>query len=296
MTTIQRPAEAGLDPRSSERLIAFRAAAGRVADSGDTVRALRQAARDPEVRPVLDALPGGADRVVARIEAEVREFRRSPRSNVATAADHARLLLLQQIDVLWWSADRAPVPFADDAVVRTCPELVSLGALRARDRVDFHYRVSTGSWPVRARNRAVRRLAPDHEPHSSGLSYDRARPAMVALLNHVSALFAASDPSWRRGIWVNCLVRSEQVQDRLRELGYSAARSSAHCVGYAADVEMDWLARHGRAGGLQDVLTDLRDAGRINLIDEGQAWHVCLNPAWAGHYEARFTEERSCAG
>ncbi len=59
---------------------------------------------------------------------------------------------------------------------------------------------------------------------------------------------------------------------------------------------MTWLAQHGHAAALQEILLDLRDAGTINLIDEGQAWHVCLSPAWASHYERRFTGEPSCAG
>ncbi len=279
---------------SSDALVAYRDAVARIVAGLDGPRVRQRAAAEPDLLAVLDVLPGGAGRVLTRIEAEALAFRPGPRSNVRTPAEHVRLLLLQQIDVLWWSGADQARPFADDAAVLASRDLVSLGGLRARGEVGFRYRVSTASLPVRARNYAVRRWAPGLEPHSSGLSYDRARPAVVALLNDVSRRFAATDPHWRRGFWVNCLVRSEAVQDHLRDLGYSAATASSHCAGYAADVEMSWLAHHGRAEPLQEILLALRDAGTINLIDEGQAWHLCLSPAWVSTYEQHL--ERPCAG
>ena len=283
-------------PPSSDALVAYRDAVARVVVGLDGPHLRARAAAEPDLLAVLDALPGGAEAVLARLEADALAFRPGPRSNVRTRAEHVRLLLLQQIDVLWWSAERAPRPFADDAAVLACRDLVSLAALRGRGTLGFHYRVSTRSLPVRARNYAVRRWAPDREPHSSGLSYDRARPAVVALLDDVTRRFAAGVPGWRRGLWVNCLVRSEAVQEHLRELGYSAAAASSHCAGYAADVEMAWLDRQGHAEPLQEILLGLRDAGTINLIDEGQAWHVCLNPASVPAYEQAFTREHACAG
>ena len=283
-------------PPTGEELVAYRDAVARVVADPDGARLRRRAVTEPDLLVVLDALPGGAGDALARLEIETLAFRPGPRSNVRTPAEHLRLLLLQQIDVLWWSAERAPRPFADDAAVLASGDLVGLAGLRAHGSLGFHYRVSTRSWPVRARNYAVRRWAPDREPHTSGLSYDRARPAVVALLDDVARRFAAAVPGWQHGLWVNCLVRSEAVQDHLRELGYSAARASSHCAGWAADVEMAWLARHGHAAPLQEILLGLRDAGTINLIDEGQAWHVCLSPAWVSDYEQAFTREHACAG
>ena len=262
---------------------------------------LRDAVAEPALPPVLDALPGGMTGTVTHLEREVRAFQPTARSNVRTPAEFVRLLFLQQIDVLWWSSRDS---FADDDAVRSCPELVSLPGLRRAGLIDFHFKSVATSWSTRARNYAVRRWAPQHEPRTSGLSYDVARPAMVGLLNEVAARFSAAAPGWSRGLWVNCLVRSEAVQQHLRELGYSAADASSHCVGYAADVEMDWLDRHGQVDALRGVLVGLRDAGTINLIDEGQAWHVCLNPARVAHYEdelartaaVRGSEVRPCAG
>ena len=243
---------------------------------------LDRTAEYPEVRAVLDFVPGGTEEVLSRIAHQVGVFRPSARSNAGTPATLLKIYLLQQIDVLWWSS--IP-PFTDDADVLNSSELVSLQSLRRRRLLSFRYRVCATGWPARARNHAVRRWAPGREPLSSGLSYPVARPAVIALLNEIASRFAQTAAPWEGGLWVNCIVRSIAVQQRLRDLGYSALLPSAHCTGYAADIEMAWLRRHGVAAALEDVLTGYRDTGVLNVIDEGQAWHVCLNPALLSRYE-----------
>lgn len=233
------------------------------------------------VNPVLDRVPGGRSAVVHRIEEELRAFRPSARSNALTPSALLRIDLLQQIEVAWWSAE---APFADDAAVQGSSQLVSLSALRRDRRLGFRFKIAPTALPGRARSYAARRLAPGLAPRSSGLSYGLARPAMVGLLNEVAARFAEAVPQWRRGLWVNCIVRSVAGQRRLQELGYSALLPSAHCIGFAADVEMAWLREHGVAEPLQRLLLGYRDEGVLNVIDEGQAWHVCLSPAFVEHY------------
>ncbi len=243
------------------------------------------AAGHPGLRAVLDRVPGGAAAALQRVERSLAGFRPSPRSNAATPAGLLRIALLQQVDVAWWGA--VP-PFADDDAVRRSPQLTPLPPLRRSGRLAFRYRVGTAALPRRARDYAVRRVAPGHEPRSSGLSYPLARPALVALLDEVARQFAAAARPWRGTMWVNCIVRSTAVQQRLAGLGYTALLPSAHCTGHAADVEMAWLRRHGVAPALEDVLTGYRDDGVLNVIDEGQAWHVCLAPQHLPRYEAAF--------
>jgi hypothetical protein len=182
-----------------------------------------------------------------------------------------------------WGAPVAPFP--DDRAVLASTELVSLRRLQQQQRLPFSFRVGATGLAGRARNYAVRRWAPDRRPQSSGLSFALARPAMVGLLTEIATTFAEAAGGWQRGLWVNCIVRSMEGQQRLRDLGYSAFLPSAHCVGYAADLEMAWLRRNGVAEPLQQVLAGYRDAGVVNVIDEGQAWHVCLNPASVRRYE-----------
>ncbi|WP_448639742.1 hypothetical protein [Geodermatophilus sp. URMC 63] len=243
---------------------------------------LDRAAEYPEVRAVLDFVPGGTEEVLARIAHQVDAFRASARSNARTPATLLKIYLLQQIDVLWWSSVPA---FTDDEDVLGSSELTWLPSLRRRRLLSFRYRVCATGWPARARNHALRRWAPEREPLSSGLSYPVARPAMIALLNEIATRFTETAGPWEGGLWVNCIVRSAAVQQRLRDLGYSALLPSAHCTGYAADIEMAWLRRHGVAPALEDLLTGYRDEGVLNVIDEGQAWHVCLNPTVVSRYE-----------
>ncbi|SFL55858.1 hypothetical protein [Geodermatophilus ruber] len=282
-----------------QQLTRFRAAVEEIAqeigsDPGwGAGSALERAADLPEVRAVLDRLPDGTQGALARIEREVRAFRPSPRANASTPATLAKILLLQQIDVLWWSS---VAPFADDGAVTGSPELVSLAALRRQGRLAFGFRMGATGFPARLRNYAVRRWDPAREPRSSGLSHPVARPAVVGLLNEMATRFAAAAPEWRRGLWVNCIVRSVADQERLRELGYSAFLPSAHCIGWAADVEMTWLRGHGVAAPLQEILIGYRDAGVLNVIDEGQAWHVCLNPAVVSRYEDAAPADTAAVG
>ena len=242
---------------------------------------LHRAAEHPDVSAVLDLVPGGTEAVLARIAQQVGAFRPSARSNASTPATLLKIYLLQQIDVVWWSS--VP-PFTDDEDVLGSSELAWLPSLRRRRQLAFRYRVCATGWPARARNHAIRRWAPEREPLSSGLSYPMARPAMIALLNEIATRFTERSGPWKGGLWVNCIVRSTAVQQRLRDLGYSALLPSAHCTGYAADIEMAWLRRQGVAPALEDVLTGYRDEGVLNVIDEGQAWHVCLNPALVSRY------------
>ncbi len=47
---------------------------------------------------------------------------------------------------------------------------------------------------------------------------------------------------------------------------------------WGADLEMTWFERFGAADSLRGILTDYRDQGVLNVIGEGQAWHLCLSP------------------
>jgi len=273
------------DGTSARELADYRAGVDAIVrryDAGTPLRLLLAGVETPGVRYVFDGVPGGPEGLLRRVQGELRGYRPSSRSNASGPAALLRILLLQQIDVLWWSTTP---PFPDDAAVYRSPQLVSLEALRRDRRLGFRFKVAPTTLAGRARSYALRRWAHGYEPRSSGLSFHLARPAMVGLLNDVARQFAEAVPGWRRGLWVNCLVRSVTGQLRLRDLGYSALLPSSHCVGFAADIEMNWLRDHGVARPLQEILVHHRRAGVLNVIDEGQAWHVCLNPTHVGRYE-----------
>jgi hypothetical protein len=79
-----------------------------------------------------------------------------------------------------------------------------------------------------------------------------------------------------------------QHQHRLRSLGYAAVLPSSHCVGFACDVEMHWFRRFDQDNLLACLLIERQEAGQLNVIDEGQAWHLCVNPLACDDLQAAY--------
>ena len=231
----------------------------------------------------LSILRGGPDRLVAQSVEEFRRFVPSEASNATSAAGLVRILLLQNVDLLWW--DDEP-DFATDADVAASTGLVDLVDERRRGRVAFSFGVASDGWVRRGRDFVVQRLLPRHEPRGPGLSCTRVRPAMLGVLNEVAGAVRAAAPDGTPAIRVTSVTRTVEHQQRLRALGFSALLPSAHCRGWAADIEVAWFERFGADGPLRAVLLDYLERGVLNVIDEGRAWHVCLNPDEVGRYHA----------
>ena len=238
-------------------------------------RVLSRRLTDPDIADVLGQTPSGCAGALERLLLEVRGYRPSPRSSASSLASLIRISLLAQIDVAWWGREPA---YATDADVLTSPDLLNLDALQQGGLLLFRYRHQAGSFVGRAARSVERRALPGRRPMTAGLWLARARPQAVALLNQIAAQFASVAPPGTPPLWVTSLARSVEHQRRLRALGYAALLPSSHCVGYAADVEMAWFRRFGAQEALQEVLLEHQRSGDVNVIDEGQAWHVCLRP------------------
>lgn len=234
---------------------------------------------EPEFIMILSATPPGPEAVIQRVLREVRTYRHSARSSAGNLAAMIRVALLAQIDVLWWGHLPA---YKSDADVVTAADLLDLDALRQGGKLLFRYRRQTSTLLGRAARSAERFAAPGRAPRTAGLRFACARPELVVLLNQLSADFARQAPEGTPPLWVTSLTRSVQHQRHLRSLGYAALLPSAHCVGFAADIEMTWFRRFQADQALQDLLLERQRAGEVNVIDEGQAWHVCVRPG-AGH-------------
>ena len=234
---------------------------------------------EPEFAPILAATPHGISGAGKRLMSEVRNYQPSNRSSAADLPAQVRVALLAQIDAMWWGS--APA-YLTDADVLGSGHLADLEVLRRSGLLRFRYRHQATTLLTRAVRSAERRAWPSRRPSTAGLKFARVRPEAAAVLNQVANEFAALAPAGTPPLWVTSLVRSVEHQRHLRALGYSAALPSAHCVGYAADLEMAWFRRFGADTVLQGLLLDLQRAGDINVIDEGQAWHVCVSPA-GGH-------------
>ncbi len=231
----------------------------------------------------LDDLEGGHQGLAEQAAEEFVRFEPSRASNAASSAAMVRILLLQSLDMAWWG----DVPdYLDDLAVQRAPELVDLRELRGAGRIEFGFGIASDGLVHRGRDFLVHRFWPDREPGGPGLPFVRARPAMVAALNEIAAATARMAPTGAPPIWVNSMVRSVEHQKKLRRLGFSALLPSAHCRGWAADIELQWFERFGAADALREVLLAQLDAGVLNVIDEGRAWHVCLAPDHVARFAA----------
>lgn len=284
---VGHPAVTGAPGRTATRpdLDAYRAA---VADLLIEVRALadehsahaRQVLLtdrlgEPALAGVLAATPQGVVGARETLLLELARYRPNARSSAADPAALVRIYLLSRIDVMWWA--QAPTYLTDDQV-RQDGDLVELAALRRRGLLRFRYRRQPATLLNRVARAAQRRISPHRTPHTAGLWSLRARPEAVVLLNQIAAEFALAAPAGTPPLWVTSLTRSLEHQHRLRRLGYAAMLPSSHCLGWAADVEMRWFRRFGAGEALANVLLGRQDAGEINIVDEGQAWHLCLAP------------------
>ncbi len=235
-----------------------------------------QRLREPAIAAVLDATAQGLVGARETLLLEMARYRPNARSSASDLTALVRIYLLSRIDVMWW---RDAATFRTDAEVHHSPELVDLEWLRRRSLLRFRYTEQPRTIVGRGVRALRRRVLPDATPRTAGLLFRRARREVVALLNDVGREFAAAAPAGTGPLWVTSLVRSAEHQYRLRRLGYAAMVPSGHCLGWAVDVEMAWYRRFGARDVLAELLLDRQRAGEINVVDEGQAWHVCLAPA-----------------
>jgi len=224
---------------------------------------------------VLDATPDGWDATAARLLFDIRNFAPTPRNATSTLAALVRISLLAQIDAVWWG--RTPA-YERDEDVRAAPDLVDLDELDDAGQLTFSYRHQAVTLAARAARSAERRAMPGRSPRTAGLWLAKAKPQAVAWLNDLADEFAEIAPEGTPPLWVTSIARSVEHQRHLKALGYIALLPSSHCVGYAADIEMKWYRRFRAHRLLRGLLLDRQRAGEVNVIDEGQAWHVCLRP------------------
>ena len=222
---------------------------------------------------------------MARLTGEIRNYRPSVRSSASDLPAFIRISLLSQIDSAWWSG---MAPFVSDIDVLRSTELVDLTPLRSAKVLQFQYRSQSAGLPARTRDWVQRQALPTLRPRTAGLRFTRSRPPVIAVVNEVAREVAAALPPRAPRLWVTSMVRSVQHQHRLRSLGYAAMLPSSHCVGYACDVEVQWFRRFDRDNLLARLLIERQEAGQLNVIDEGQAWHLCVNPLVRDELQAAY--------
>ncbi|MET8908025.1 hypothetical protein [Micromonospora sp. NPDC004551] len=295
----RRPPAAGPRTASGEPdLAAYRAAVaellievGALADAPSTTARqvlLDQRLREPAIAAVLDATPQGFVGARETLLLEMARHQPNARSSAHDLTALVRIYLLSRVDVMWW---RDSGTFLTDGQVDTSTDLVDLEWLRRRGLLAFRYQEQAGTVLGRGLRAVRRRLRPDATPHTAGLRFRRARREVIALLNDLGREFAATARPGTPPLWVTSLARSAEHQYRLRRLGYAAMVPSGHCLGWAADVELEWYGRFGARDVLAELLLARQEAGEINVVDEGQVWHLCLAPTARRRFRRAYEAE-----
>jgi hypothetical protein len=242
----------------------------------------------PEFTALFSRLDEDADVVAVRLLSDIRDYRPSARSYSSDLATFVRICLLSLIDSMWW---QEAAPFVSDADVLCSPELVDLRPLRSAKMLRFQFRTQPAGLPGRALDRVRRQARPGIRPQVAGLRFTRSRPAVIAVINQIARELAAALPTRTPCPWVTSMVRSEQHQHHLRSLGYPAVLPSSHCAGYSCDVETLWFRQFDQDNVLGRLLLERQESGQLNAIDEGYAWHVCVNPLACDELQAVYDAE-----
>ncbi len=244
-------------------------------DTKRVERILRKRLDQDDFAAVIEATPDGRNVTVAKLLFEVRNYEPTTQNATGTLAALVRISMLAQIDAVWWG--RTP-SYQNDDDLRDAAELVDLDEVGETGQLRFCYRHQAITLVARAARSAERRALPGRSPRTAGLWLARARPELVAWLNDIADEFDQIAPDGTPPLWVTSVTRSVEHQLHLKSLGYIAPLPSSHCVGYAADIEMKWYRRFHAHRILRGLLLDRQRAGEVNVIDEGQAWHICLRP------------------
>jgi hypothetical protein len=242
----------------------------------------------PEFSAVLSYTGGGADAAAASLSREIRTYKADARCSASDLATFIRILLLSQIDSVWWNRT---IPFTSDADVLRSTELVDLGPLKSGGVLEFQYRAQPAGLPGRVRDWAQHKVFPGIRPRLAGLRFTCSRPVVVAIVNLIALDLAAALPPRTPRIWATSMVRSVEHQHRLRSLGYAAVLPSSHCAGYACDLEVSWFRRFDPGNFLARLLFERQAAQQLNVIDEGRTWHLCINPNACGELQDVYNSQ-----
>jgi len=266
--------QAGRHPRASELSAVEELVSRRLAQS--------------EFGAVLSHLNGWGDAATGSLIREIRDYRANERGSLTDFTTFIRILLLSQIDSVWWSGT---IPFTSDVDVLCSAELVNLGPLKSAKVLEFQYRAQPAGLPRRAANWAQHKVLPGIRPRIAGLRFTCSRPVVVAVVNQIALDLAAALPPRTPRIWVTSMVRSVEHQHRLRSLGYAAVLPSSHCAGYACDLEVSWFRRFDPDNLLARLLLERQAAEQLNVIDEGRTWHLCVNPNACGELQSTYDSQ-----
>ncbi len=193
------------------------------------------------------------------------------------------------IDFYWY---KTYPTYQSDWNIENDKKLFSLKNLEKKYHINFQYNLlKEGKWyryynGIRKR---VYSLLQNPASHTIGMRTGFCKLEILALLNEINEEIS-KDYGKVIKLQINSIIRTQQHQQHLVNLGYTAAKISSHPTGYAVDIERSWYLLHNKKLFLmvEKVLTNYQQKNIINLIDEGIIWHICLNPSYIQTYQSKI--------
>lgn len=179
--------------------------------------------------------------------------------------------------------------FMDEMISNNNLDLLALNNLKGNYQILFQYKSIKNGFFSRYHNSFRRRfdmLKNKPSGNTIGMRTPYIKLELLGLLNEISILLSRQCGR-KIMIQVNSLIRTIEHQNQLLKIGYTYSTFSAHCKGYAVDIERKWYVMNDRPlfRIINSCLKMYAEKGIINLIDEGLVWHICLNPAYIEKYQ-----------
>lgn len=197
-----------------------------------------------------------------------------------------KILLEQQLETYWYDGFSCYVNAAD---IKNDVQLYDLTRFPSAFPIKFSFIVLREKGIHRIISPLERRIRGwlNHPAGGTvGMKTIQCKPEMIALLNEICARVGQV---YGKGVslQINSIIRTVEHQKHLAHLGYWAPPNSSHSTGYAADIERRWYYNNNRRLFIiiDQILQEYASRLILNVIDEDQVWHICLNPQWIEFYQ-----------
>lgn len=200
------------------------------------------------------------------------------------------ILLAQYIDFRWYQSFPN---YKNESDLKNDSKLNTLKQIKKTHVILFNYIVLNEGFLFRYYNsfrKRVHYIFKKPTAHTIGMRTTYCKLEIIALLNEINKEISIDYGNVIK-LQINSIIRTKEHQEHLVKLGYSAASMSSHSCGYAIDIERSWYLLNNKELflSIQKVIDHYQKKEIIHLIDEGNIWHICLNPNYIEYYQMEIS-------
>lgn len=184
-----------------------------------------------------------------------------------------KILLQQQLDNYWYSGFKT---YNTNLEIYNDRSLVCFN----NEDVKFKYlKLKPGKNSVSKISHLLLKLINSPLKNSNGMFLPYAPKGMFNFLNKLCSDLEIP-------LVVTNVLRSQEYQSMLLKEGHITPNESSHLYGYTVDIEQKWYKdnRPDIHKKVEEHLQSLEEEGRVNYIDYGHIWHICLSPNYIYNY------------